>query len=69
MEHWSPRQRACVAQLLLCIWRLARGGDVVAMDPAVLEEMLEMVPKVCMCTRCAVVVVDDDDDDDVDVDA
>ena len=57
MEHWSLRQRACVAQLLLCIWRLKRRGDVVAMDPAVLEEMLEMVPKVCMCIRCLLLML------------
>lgn len=42
MKRWSKKQKACVGRLLLCVRRLERGGDVVVMDPAVLEEMLEL---------------------------
>lgn len=60
MEHrtvkWSKRQRECVVRLLLCVWRLERRGDVVTMDPAVLEEMLEQLREVCTWYTKRVVV-------------
>ena len=47
MDRWSKQQRKCVARFLLCVWRLGRRGNVVIMDPAVLEEMLEQLREVC----------------------
>ena len=42
----GQRNRACIARFLLCVGRLERRGDVLAMDPALMEEMLQYMFKV-----------------------
>lgn len=41
--EFSTARQACIARLMLCVRRLERSGGVVAMDPAMLEEMLHFL--------------------------
>ena len=54
----SAALQACIARLMLCVRRLEQRGDVVAMDPAVLEEMLhhlarEVIQFNVVCVLCS----------------